>query len=94
MINIDNDHIDILDMNKQRLMSQNYWGVKPRNIEQAMALFLLDYDNTDITILTGPAGSGKTLLALAYGLHAVIEENRCPRFHSHANRSSSSCVRA
>ena len=76
VIHIENDYIDILDMNRQRLMGQDYWGVKPRNIEQAMALFLLDYDNTDITILTGPAGSGKTLLALAYGLHAVIEENR------------------
>ena len=31
---------------------------------------LLDNDDLDMTVLTGPAGSGKTLLALAYGLHA------------------------
>jgi PhoH-like ATPase len=73
---VDDKHIHILDLNKQHLMGQKYWGVKPRNIEQAMSLFLLDYDEADMTVLTGPAGSGKTLLALAYGLHAVIEEKR------------------
>jgi PhoH-like ATPase len=73
---VDEKHIHILDMNRQQLMGQNYWGVKPRNIEQAMSMFLLDYDDADMTVLTGPAGSGKTLLALAYGLHAIIEEKR------------------
>jgi len=73
---MDDEHVFILDMNKQRLMSQTCWGVKPRNLEQAMALFLLDYDEADMTVLTGPAGSGKTLLALAYGLHAIIEDKR------------------
>ncbi len=73
---VDEKHIYILDMNKQHLMSQKYWGVKPRNLEQAMSLFLLDYDDADMAVLTGPAGSGKTLLALAYGLHAIIEEKR------------------
>jgi PhoH-like ATPase len=29
-----------------------------------------------MTVMTGPAGSGKTLLALAYGLHAILEEGR------------------
>jgi PhoH-like ATPase len=71
---VDEKYIHILDMNRQQLMGQNYWGVKPRNIEQAMSMFLLDYDDADMTVLTGPAGSGKTLLALAYGLHAIIEE--------------------
>lgn len=71
---VDEKYIHILDMNRQRLMGQHYWGVKPRNIEQAMSLFLLDYNDSDMTVLTGPAGSGKTLLALAYGLHAIIED--------------------
>ena len=73
---VDEKYIHILDMNKHYLMNQTYWSVKPRNIEQAMSLFLLDYDDADMSILTGPAGSGKTLLALAYGLHAIIEEKR------------------
>lgn len=69
-------HIRILDLNRQRLMSQTVWGIKPRNMEQAMSLFLLGHIDIDMTVMTGPAGSGKTLLALAYGLHAIIEEKR------------------
>jgi len=76
VVSIDEEHIGILDLNRQRLMHQTVWGIKPRNIEQAMSLFLLDYDDSDMSVLTGPAGSGKTLLALAYGLHAIIEEKR------------------
>lgn len=76
VVRTNNEYIDILDLNQQRLMSQQFWGVKPRNMEQAMSLFLLQYEETDLTVLTGPAGSGKTLLALAYGLHAIIEDKR------------------
>ena len=76
VIDIDNEHIHILDLNRARLMGQNFWGIQPRNMEQAMSMFLLDNDDIDMTVMTGPAGSGKTLLALAYGLHAIIEEKR------------------
>lgn len=41
-----------------------------------MALFLLNEPDIDINILTGPAGSGKTLLALASALHGIIEHKR------------------
>ena len=73
---INDEHIRILDLNRQRLMSQSVWGVKPRNIEQAMSLFMLRYNDIDMTVMTGPAGSGKTLLALANGLHAIVEERQ------------------
>jgi len=76
VLSIDSEHIRILDLSRHRLMGQNFWGIKPRNMEQAMSLFLLHYDDIDMSVLTGPAGSGKTLLALAYGLHAIIEEKR------------------
>lgn len=76
VITIDDEHIRILDLGQQRLMHQDFWGIRPRNLEQAMSLFLLNYDDVDMSVLTGPAGSGKTLLALAYGLHATIEEKR------------------
>jgi len=64
------------DLNRELLMSQRVWGLTPRNLEQALALHLLRQESLDINILTGPAGSGKTLLALAYGLHAILEEKR------------------
>ena len=63
-------------MSKDHLMNQQVWGIGPRNLEQAMALFLMADDSVDMSVLTGPAGSGKTLMALAYGLHATLELKR------------------
>lgn len=64
------------DLSGDQLMRQGLWGLQPRNLEQAMAFFLLNNNETDLTILTGPAGSGKTLLALANGLDAIIEKKQ------------------
>jgi PhoH-like ATPase len=74
--NIDDKHLFLLDINKQSLMHQSFWGIHPRNLEQAMAFYLLRHENSDLMIMTGPAGSGKTLLALAYALQVTMEEKR------------------
>lgn len=76
VVNIDSEYIYLLDINRQNIMHQSFWGIKPRNLEQAMAFYLLRHDNSDLMIMTGPAGSGKTLLALAYGLQVTMEEKR------------------
>jgi PhoH-like ATPase len=52
------------------------WGVSARNREQNFALNLLLDPEVDFVTLTGQAGTGKTLLALAAGLHQVLEERR------------------
>ncbi len=74
--NLDEKHAFVLDINKQSLMHQSFWGISPRNLEQAMAFYLLRHENSDLMIMTGPAGSGKTLLALAYALQVTMEEKR------------------
>ena len=43
---------------RDNLMHQRFWGLAPRNLEQAMAMDLLDDEGVDMTVLTGPAGSG------------------------------------
>ena len=68
--------IKLLDLNCEILMSQRVWGLTPRNLEQALALHLLRQPELAMNVLIGPAGSGKTLLALAYGLQAILEEKR------------------
>ena len=73
---INQGHVVVTDLNHDVLIRREVWGLNPRNIEQAMALYLLSRDDIDINIITGPAGSGKTLLSIAYGLHAVMEEKR------------------
>lgn len=49
------------------------WGIKPRNFEQQCALDLLLDDSINLVTLIGPAGTGKTLLALAAGLNQVFD---------------------
>ncbi len=49
-------------------------GVHPKNVYQGMALDALLDPHIDLVILTGPAGCGKTLLAMAAALELVIEK--------------------
>lgn len=54
----------------------NVWGVNARNREQNFALNLLMDPEVDFVTLTGTAGTGKTLMALAAGLAQVLDERR------------------
>ncbi len=49
------------------------WGINARNPEQNFALNLLMDPDIDFVTLVGPAGTGKTLLALAAGLAQTLE---------------------
>jgi PhoH-like ATPase len=72
---VNQDSLEILDLGYERLMSRHAWGITPKNIGQAMALHALLDPHIDLVVLTGPAGSGKTLLALAAALEMVVERN-------------------
>ncbi|MSR28620.1 MAG: PhoH family protein [Phycisphaerales bacterium] len=52
------------------------YGVIARNVQQTMALDLLLDDEIKLVTLIGPAGTGKTLLAIAAGMHKVFKEER------------------
>lgn len=52
----------------------NIWGINPLNVEQRCALDLLMRDDIKLVSLIGPAGTGKTMLALAAGLRKVFDE--------------------
>ena len=52
------------------------WGINARNREQNFALNLLMDPECDFVTITGVAGSGKTLMTLAAGLHQILDERR------------------
>ena len=52
------------------------WGITARNREQNFALNLLMNHAVDFVTVLGPAGTGKTLLALAAGLAQTLDHNR------------------
>lgn len=56
------------------LKPKNIWGIEARNLEQKFAIDLLLRDEIKLVTLVGPAGTGKTLLALACGLRKVFDD--------------------
>lgn len=69
----DDERLAIADLSYERLMAKQAWGVAPKNIYQGMAMDALLDPTVDLVILTGAAGSGKTLLTVASALEQVIE---------------------
>jgi PhoH-like ATPase len=59
----------------KRLGREGVWSIHPRNREQTFALDALLDDSIKLVTLVGKAGTGKTLLAIAAGLHKTAEEN-------------------
>jgi PhoH-like ATPase len=57
-----------VDKTFQRVEKSPAYGIMPRNAEQSFALKALMDDDIKLVTLTGKAGSGKTLLALAAAL--------------------------
>ena len=74
VVSITETEICIQDFGYEQLMHRQAWGIRPKNIYQAMAMQALLDPHLDLVILTGPAGCGKTLIALAAALELVIEK--------------------
>lgn len=55
------------------------WNIQARNKEQRMAMEILMDPDIQIVTLVGQAGTGKTLIALAAGLHATLRLRRYDR---------------
>ena len=75
IVGVSEDKVTILNKKVAELMHKKAWGVSPKDIQQGMAMDALLDPNIKMVTLFGPAGSGKTFLAVASALHQVLESN-------------------
>lgn len=66
-------HYNPIEKLLQRIEKHKTYGIDPRNAEQTFSLDALTNSDIQLVALTGKAGTGKTLLALAAALH---QENK------------------
>src|SRR5438309_1105132 len=60
-------------------IKKEIWGIQPKNLGQRFAFDILLDDRVPLVTMTGQAGTGKTLLALAAGLSKVLDQHRYRR---------------
>ena len=76
---IDADELLILDLHQEQLLNLEAWGLRPRDIHQALALYALLDPDIHLVNLSGAAGSGKTILALAAAIEQTLVSKRYRR---------------
>ena len=69
----------ILDMHHEQLLHQEAWGLRPRDVYQSLALYALLDPDIHLVNLSGAAGSGKTILALAAAIEQTMVSQRYRR---------------
>ena len=79
IVKISDDTITVWDRTNDKLLQQEVWGLTPRDKYQAAALDLLLDPDIHIVNLSGSAGSGKTILALAAAIEMTVSDNRFKR---------------
>ena len=69
------DYLEIEPLNAY-IGKNSVWGVRAKNNEQNVALNLLMDPDKHLVVVSGQAGSGKTILSLAAALESVIENKQ------------------
>ena len=68
----------VVEKNKIKILNEeSVSDIKPKNLEQQHALWLLTNPNISLVALSGNAGSGKTLLSIAAGIEQTIGKENC-----------------
>lgn len=72
VVSVTADTVTLLHLDLDSLKETETWGLKPRDTFQAMAMNLLMDPDIHLVNLTGAAGSGKTILALAAAIEQTV----------------------
>jgi len=75
-LEFEDNHLRLLEIPKASLMRAEAWGLKPRDVFQGLALHALLDPDVHLVNLTGAAGSGKTILALAAAIEMTMVKKR------------------
>jgi PhoH-like ATPase len=73
VVSISEDEVTIEEFNYDAFMSRSAWKIKPKCFRQAAGMNALLDPNITLVTISGAAGSGKTLLAVAAALEMVVE---------------------
>lgn len=76
IVHVEDGLVTLCHHQTEHLLEQEAWGLKPMNMQQALALQLLLDPDVHLVTLTGAAGSGKTILALAAAIEMTVEQKR------------------
>ncbi len=76
---VDGKTLTLKEFKLDKLMKQEAWGLKPRDVYQALALHALLDPDIHLVNLAGAAGSGKTILALAAAVEMTVSQRRFNR---------------
>ena len=79
IVSLEQQQAVLQDLSGEQLLSQSAWGLSPRDIPQALALNLLLDPDVHLVTLTGQAGSGKTILALAAAIEMTVATSQFRR---------------
>jgi len=61
------------EQEKHNILSENYFGIKPKNLEQGIALnYIVSNDNIQMAMIVGGQGSGKTILTYGAALRMLL----------------------
>jgi len=72
VVKVGKEKIVLRHLDLAKMLERETWGLRPRDAYQAMALNLLLDPEIDLVNLTGAAGSGKTILALAAAIEMTV----------------------
>ncbi len=73
VVQVNGTHVLLKDLGLPKTLNKEIWGIRAKNKQQAMAVNALIDPDIDLVTLTGPAGSGKTVLAVAAAIDLVLE---------------------
>jgi len=75
----DRDMICFTEVGQSKSLARKVWGIKAKNIQQAMAINSIMDKDVHITVLLGSAGTGKTLITIATSLELILEKKKYDR---------------